>query len=161
MRNPFRSNHTTTTSMGVLDAGGEDARSERDDRGCGGRLVSVGVFVGLEACWRCRQPTGVIVGVDVPGVGPVPIDDVLTAAFGSPTLDQWRASRGIGVVRRRASKTAQRVNMSQGCRNCDVLLGTFFLQDAFAALESEGVLDEHRVDDVVIDAAIVASWLDE
>ena len=158
MRNPFRSNHTIT---GVLDAGGENVRSERDEQGCGGGLVSVGVFVAVETCWRCRQPTGVIVGVDVPGVGPVPIDDVLTEAFGSPALDQWRASRGIGAVRRRASKTAQRVYMSQGCRNCDVLLGTFFLQETFIGLEADGVLDEHRVDDVTIDAAIVARWLDE
>ncbi|MGQ5524142.1 competence protein CoiA [Chitinimonas sp. PSY-7] len=94
------------------------------------------------ACWQCKQQTRTVLEVEfgmaarLPGYENISaqlydferLDDggaFLAAAFPKKLL--WQ--HGIGVIKRRYSRTAGKSYLSNGCFHCDVLQGRFFDQE--------------------------------
>lgn len=87
-----------------------------------------------DSCWQCRAKVRGIVGVLVEpgatsdGSGFVPFDEVaerLAASLDSRTL----AARRIGELRHRDSPGVEGGYLSNGCIDCDALIGRFQLED--------------------------------
>jgi hypothetical protein len=104
-----------------------------------GRLPATLLVVG-DSCWSCRAPVRAIVGVLVDprltedGSGFLALADVdriLLAVVEAGVL----AERGIGALRHRASPGVQGGYVSNGCAQCDALIGRFRVDD---------LLSEHR-----------------
>jgi hypothetical protein len=102
----------------------------------GGPVIRARVLAITDRCWSCRSKARGIVGVlvDVPdGEAFVSFTDVaecLAVSVDSRVL----AARGIGEVRHRDSPGIAGGYVSNGCPECDVLIGRIFLED---------LLDEH------------------
>ena len=104
-----------------------------------GRLPATLLVVG-DTCWSCRAPVRAIVGVLVdPGLTQdasgflalADVDRILMAVVDSTAL----AERGIGALRHRAGPGVQGGYVSNGCAQCDALIGRFRVDD---------LLCEHR-----------------
>jgi hypothetical protein len=102
----------------------------------GGPLIRARVLAITDRCWSCRSKArgivGVLVGVS-DGEAFVSFTDVaecLAVSVDSRVL----AARGIGHLRHRDSPGIEGGYVSNGCPECDVLIGRIFLED---------LLDEH------------------
>jgi hypothetical protein len=102
-----------------------------------GRILTV-----EDRCWQCRSKVRAIVGVLVDARlttdknGFLPFDAVgqqLAAALGRRTL----AARRIGELKHRESPGVPGGYLSNGCIECDALIGRFHLED---------LLHEHLMD---------------
>jgi hypothetical protein len=98
------------------------------------------VLVVRDTCWSCRAPVQAIVGVLVaPGLTDdgsgflalADLDRILLAAVDPEAL----AGLGIGALRHRHSPGVQGGYVSNGCAQCDALIGRFRVDD---------LLGEHR-----------------
>lgn len=101
-----------------------------------GKVVPASVFCDVTSCWKCRRSTTAVVsivldiGAKIRGHKAVPLtiyafegsEEALSALIPS---DQ-RKKAGIGVIKRRYSKTVGQPYLSNGCCHCDALLGRFF-----------------------------------
>ena len=105
-----------------------------------GRLPATLLVVG-DTCWSCRAPVRAIVGVLVdPGLTEdrsgflalADVDRILMAVVDAGTL----ARLGIGALRHRSSLGVQGGYVSNGCPQCDALIGRFRADD---------LLSEHRM----------------
>ena len=105
-----------------------------------GRLPATLLVVG-DTCWSCRAPVRAIVGVLVdPGLTEdrsgflalADVDRILMAVVDAGTL----ARLGIGALRHRPSPGVQGGYVSNGCPQCDALIGRF---------RADGLLSEHRM----------------
>jgi competence protein CoiA len=94
-------------------------------------------------CWRCKEMTGIIIGLNfvasriLPGCPDIPTtiyklaeqlpkgNEVVMAMLPARLLN----SHGIGAIRPRYSKTASRAYMSNGCVHCDAIQGRFYEHD--------------------------------
>jgi hypothetical protein len=94
-----------------------------------GRLLTV-----EDRCWQCRSKVRAVVGVAVDpaltgdGRGFLPFDEVaeaIAAAVDPRTL----AARRIGELRHRESPGVPGGYLSNGCIECDALIGRFHLED--------------------------------
>ena len=105
-----------------------------------GRLPATLLVVG-DTCWSCRAPVRAIVGVLVdPGLtedrsGFLALADVDRILMAVVDLDDL-AERGIGALRHRSSPGVQGGYVSNGCPQCDALIGRFHVDD---------LLSEHRM----------------
>jgi hypothetical protein len=108
-----------------------DRRGRREPRGApvDGRLLTV-----EDRCWQCRSKVRAIVGVCVdPGMtsdskGFLPFDAVgpqLARVVDERTL----AARRIGPLKHRESPGVPGGYLSNGCVECDALIGRFHLED--------------------------------
>jgi hypothetical protein len=95
----------------------------------GGRLLTV-----ADRCWQCRSKVRAIVGVQVAaeltgdGKGFLPFDAVAVQL--ADTLDRRAlAARRIGELKHRESPGVPGGYLSNGCIECDALLGRFHLED--------------------------------
>jgi hypothetical protein len=90
-------------------------------------------------CWRCRRSTTILIGITVHHprcgeIGYVSASDAGVLGRFMREVDPDVLKRlGLGVIKRRYSRTAEDTYLSQGCAHCDALLGSFFIQE----LESE------------------------
>ena len=113
---------------------------ERRDEALGneprGRLPGTLLVVG-DTCWSCRAPVRAIVGVLVdPGLTEdrsgflalADVDRILMAVVDAGAL----AERGIGALRHRRSPGVQGGYVSNGCPQCDALIGRFRVDDLLA-----------------------------
>jgi hypothetical protein len=107
-------------------------RPSRTAPALGAQRVRVAAIT--DCCWQCRAKVRGIVGVLVePGQSPdgtgfVPFDDVaeqLAASLDFRTL----AARRIGELRHRDSPGVEGGYLSNGCIDCDALIGRFQLED--------------------------------
>ena len=105
-----------------------------------GRLPATLLVVG-DTCWSCRAPVRAIVGVlvdpalteDRSGfLALADVDRILMAVVDRGTL----AGLGIAALRHRASPGVQGGYVSNGCAQCDALIGRFRVDD---------LLSEHRM----------------
>ena len=101
-----------------------------------GRLPATLLVVG-DTCWSCRAPVRAIVGVLVdPGLTEdrsgflalADVDRILMAVVEADDL----AELGIGALRHRPSPGVQGGYVSNGCPQCDSLIGRFHVDDLFA-----------------------------
>ena len=116
-----------------------------------GRLPATLLVVG-DTCWSCRAPVRAIVGVLVdPGLTEdrsgflalADVDRILLAVVDSGAL----AERGIGALRHRHSPGVQGGYVSNGCPECDALIGRFRVDDLLAEhVAIGGVLTDLAVD---------------
>jgi hypothetical protein len=104
-----------------------------------GRLPATLLVVG-DTCWSCRAPVRAIVGVlvdpalteDRSGfLALADVDRILMAVVDGGAL----AELGIGALRHRPSPGVQGGYVSNGCPQCDALIGRFRVDD---------LLSEHR-----------------
>jgi hypothetical protein len=98
-----------------------------------GRLPATLLVVG-DTCWSCRAPVQAIVGVLVdPGLTEdrsgflalADVDRILMAVVDPGQL----AELGIGALRHRPSPGVQGGYVSNGCPECDALIGRFRVDD--------------------------------
>ncbi len=108
--------------------------SRRDVAGFHQRVVGARVATVEDRCWQCRSKVRAIVGVILdPEVAPeggafLPFDEVvpqLAAAVDHRAL----ATRRIGALRHRDSPGVAGGYLSNGCIECDALIGRFRLED--------------------------------
>ena len=105
-----------------------------------------------DVCWACRAPVRAIVGVlvdralteDRSGfLALADVDRILLAVLDEGAL----AERGIGVLRHRHSPGVQGGYVSNGCPECDALVGRFRVDDLLAEhLALGGALADLAVD---------------
>jgi hypothetical protein len=105
-----------------------------------------------DTCWSCRAPLRAIVGVlvdrnlteDRSGfLALADVDRILLAVLDSGAL----AERGIGALRHRHSPGVQGGYVSNGCPECDALIGRFRVDDLLAEhVALGGVLTDLAVD---------------
>jgi hypothetical protein len=105
-----------------------------------------------DTCWSCRAPVRAIVGVlvdrnlteDRSGfLALADVDRILLAVVDSGAL----AERGIGALRHRHSPGVQGGYVSNGCPECDALIGRFRVDDLLAEhVAIGGVLTDLAVD---------------
>jgi len=94
-----------------------------------------------DTCWSCRAPVRAIVGVLVDRSltedrsGFLALADVDRILMAVVDLDDL-AERGIGALRHRSSPGVQGGYVSNGCPQCDALIGRFHVDD---------LLSEHRM----------------
>jgi hypothetical protein len=111
-----------------------------------GRLPATVLAVG-DSCWSCRAPLRAIVGVLVdPGLTEDRSGYLALADVDSDAL----ARHGIGPLRHRSSPGVQGGYVSNGCPQCDALIGRFHVDD---------LLSEHRMaggtlDDLAVDLTV-------
>jgi hypothetical protein len=102
----------------------------------GTALTQARVLTMTERCWCCRSKVRAVVGVLVEmsaGHRFVPFEDVAETLAG--TADpRTLAARGIGPLRHRESPGIPGGYISNGCVECDTLIGRLALDD---------MLDEH------------------
>ena len=113
--------------------GHRDQRRGNDVEGAApGTLLAVG-----DTCWSCRAPVQAIVGVlvdraltaDRSGfLALADVDRILLAVVDEGAL----AERGIGALRHRHSPGVQGGYVSNGCPECDALVGRFRVDDLLA-----------------------------
>lgn len=102
----------------------------------GSSTAQARVLAITDRCWKCRAKVRGVVGVLVDtSVGPhfvsfTEVADALAISTDARTL----ASRGIGALRHRDSPGIQGGYISNGCVECDELVGRILLDD---------LLDEH------------------
>ena len=117
-----------------------ERRTKRWGNGRRGRLPATLLVVG-DTCWSCRALVRAIVGVLVDPdltegrsgfLALADVDRILMAVVDAGTL----ARRGIGALRHRPSPGVQGGYVSNGCSQCDVLIGRFRVDD---------LLSEHRM----------------
>jgi hypothetical protein len=100
----------------------------------GGPTVRARVASVTDSCWQCRSKVRAVVGVLVDpaathdGTGFLPFDDV--SAELAATLDpRTLAARRIGEIKHRDSPGVAGGYVSNGCIECDALIGRFALED--------------------------------
>jgi hypothetical protein len=141
-----------TNRWGPSGGRGEQ-QGRRRRRGTGvprGRLPASLLAVG-DTCWACRAPVRAIVGVLVdPGLTAdrsgflalADVDRILMAVVEPGAL----AEHGIGALRHRSSPGVQGGYVSNGCPECDALIGRFRTDDLLAEhLAVGGVLADLAV----------------
>ena len=116
-----------------------------------------------DTCWSCRAPVRAIAGVlverglteDRSGFLPLAdVDRILMAVLDSATL----AERGIGALRHRHSPGVQGGYVSNGCPECDALVGRFRVDDLLSDhLAAGGALADLAVD-VTVDLLADRVW---
>lgn len=107
-------------------------RSSRTTPAAGADRVRVAAIT--DSCWQCRGKVRGIVGILVDptatpdGTGFVAFDDVAEQL--ARTLDaRTLAARRIGELRHRNSPGVEGGYLSNGCIDCDALIGRFQLED--------------------------------
>jgi hypothetical protein len=123
-----RGHLTVLPGAATRDARGP-APSRADEPAVPARLAVV-----VDRCWQCRGKVRGVVGVLVDpertadGTGFLPFDDVAAELAGR--LDpRALQGRGIGELRHRDSPGVAGGYVSNGCIDCDALIGRFQLQD--------------------------------
>jgi hypothetical protein len=137
-------------------------RDRRPGGGRGGRLPATLLAVD-DVCWSCRAPARAIVGVlvdraltaDRSGfLALAEVDRILLAVLDDGAL----AKRGIGALRHRHSPGVQGGYVSNGCPECDALVGRFRVEDLLAEhLALGGVLADLAVD-ITVDLLGEGVW---
>jgi len=131
----------------------EKVGGRRRRRGGGPRGRLPATLLALDdTCWSCRAPVRAIVGVlverglteDRSGFLPLAdVDRILMAVLDPGAL----ARRGIGALRHRHSPGVQGGYVSNGCPECDALVGRFRVDDLLADhLAVGGALADLAVD---------------
>jgi hypothetical protein len=127
-----------------------------------GRLPATLLVVG-DTCWSCRAPVRAIVGVLVdPGLTEdrsgflalADVDRILMAVVDAAAL----AERGIGALRHRASPGVQGGYVSNGCAQCDALIGRFRVDDLLCEHRAAGVSVADLAVDVTVDLLCDHVW---
>jgi hypothetical protein len=112
------------------------ASQETPQQQGGTALTRARVLTMTERCWCCRSKVRGVVGVLVEmsaGHRFVPFQDV-AETLASSAEPRTLAARGIGPLRHRDSPGVQGGYISNGCVECDTLIGRLALDD---------MLDEH------------------
>jgi hypothetical protein len=119
-----------SAAVGRAEALGHRRRRGSEPRG---RLPATLLVVG-DTCWSCRAPVRAVVGVLVdPGLTEdrsgflalADVDRIVMAVVDPGQL----AELGIGALRHRPSPGVQGGYVSNGCPECDALIGRFRLDD--------------------------------
>jgi hypothetical protein len=112
---------------GSREAAGAPARAD-------GPAVPARLAVVVDRCWQCRTKVRGVVGVLVEpartadGTGFLPFDDV-AAELARRVDARALQKRGIGELRHRDSPGVAGGYLSNGCIDCDALIGRFQLED--------------------------------
>ena len=129
-------NGVTRPRLTVVGGSGGAARRERAPapKNPGEAVVRARLAAVTDRCWQCRTKVRGVVGVLVDpartpdGSGFLAFDDVaeMLAEYVDPRA---LARRGIGELRHRDSPGVAGGYVSNGCIECDALIGRFQLQD--------------------------------
>ncbi len=132
-----------------------ERRAKRRGNEPRGRLPATLLVVG-DTCWSCRAAVRAIVGVLVdPGLTEdrsgflalADVDRILMAVVDAAAL----AERGIGALRHRASPGVQGGYVSNGCAQCDALIGRFRVDDLLCEHRAAGGSLADLAVDVTVD----------
>ena len=127
-----------------------------------GRLPATLLAVG-DTCWSCRAPVRAIVGVLVdPGLTEdrsgflalATVDRILIAVVDAGAL----AKLGIGALRHRASPGVQGGYVSNGCPQCDALIGRFRVDDLLCEHRAAGGTLADLAVEVTVDLLADGVW---
>ena len=108
-----------------------------------GPTVAAGVVFLPERCYRCGAPTasvaGVLIDSDLGGDadGYIPLGEIggyLVQLLPREMLDSF----GVGSVGFRCSSVRPEGYIANGCRNCDTIMGEFYLEEALTEYLDEG-----------------------
>ena len=122
--------------VGTPQGGSGQPNGDVDGRLSGATSTRARVLAITDRCWKCRAKVRGVVGVLVDtSAGPnfvsfTEVAEVLAHSADPRTL----AARGIGALRHRDSPGIQGGYVSNGCVQCDALIGRINLDD---------MLDEH------------------
>ncbi|AGL15150.1 hypothetical protein [Actinoplanes sp. N902-109] len=95
-----------------------------------GETVKVTVRGLTMSCWKCHQPTTVVVGLHLASAVDgdlITCDDEQALATAVELLS---ATGNVGLTRPikvRTSRTARTTSLTNGCQHCDALQGNFFI----------------------------------
>jgi hypothetical protein len=127
-----------------------------------GRLPATLLVVG-DTCWSCRAPVRAIVGVLVdPGLTEdrsgflalADVDRILMIVVEPGAL----AELGIGALRHRPSPGVQGGYVSNGCPQCDVLIGRFRVDDLLCEHRAAGGAPAELAVDLTVDLLADRVW---
>ena len=139
-----------------------EGRAKRRGNEPRGRLPATLLVVG-DTCWSCRAPVRAIVGVLVDphltedGSGFLALADVdriLMAVVDAGAL----AERGIGALRHRASPGVHGGYVSNGCAQCDALIGRFRVDDLLCEHRAAGGTLADLAVEVTVDLLADGVW---
>lgn len=108
-----------------------------------GRVMPLEVETATIPCWRCKKPTGIVMGLNFAASRILPFHpDIPTTIYalsddlpgGEATVMSMLPANllrqyGIGTIKPRYSKTTGEEYLSNGCIHCDALQGRFFEHD--------------------------------
>ena len=108
-------------------------------------MLAINVYVDVVECWRCHKSSPVVIGFDNPATGcPQAVDERFVDALAEVKYRSFRTEVGLGVLKRRWSRTAGVSYWSQGCASCDALFGGFPLRElSLRHIEHSRVLRLH------------------
>jgi hypothetical protein len=127
-----------------------------------GRLPATLLVVG-DTCWSCRAPVRAIVGVLVDSrltgdrsgfLALADVDRILMAVVEPGAL----AELGIGALRHRPSPGVQGGYVSNGCPQCDALIGRFRADDLLCEHRASGGTLADLAVDVTVDLLGDGVW---
>ena len=127
-----------------------------------GRLPATLLVVG-DTCWSCRARVRAIIGVLVdPGLTEdrsgflalADVDRILMAVVDAGAL----AKLGIGALRHRASPGVQGGYVSNGCPQCDALIGRFRVDDLLGEHRARGATLAELAVDLTVDLLADGVW---
>ena len=100
-----------------------------------GAKAIVRIQSGVLGCWKCGAVTRIVTFIEV-FVGPHRFQLTVPDLNDFPDLlascqDRIPKGSDIGVIKPRYSRTLERSYMSNGCYDCDALIGEFFEHDAW------------------------------
>ena len=120
--------------------------------------VAVWLLTGVQACWRCGDSSGVMLGVDVAGVGVVDAGEDLCEQLAGAEWVPVCERLGLGVLKPRWSKTAGRSYWSQGCGTAmRFLVSGRFVRRSTRPLANAGTASD-GVGPISLPIWIVAPW---
>ena len=103
------------------------------------RTISFGIETGVMTCWKCNALTRIVTGVSG-RAGPHSLffqlqEDGCTATLAKLIRECTRLRTDIGTVKSRYSHTLGHSYLSNGCVQCDALIGQFYEHDAWDVQE--------------------------
>ena len=112
-----------------------------------GAKAIVRIQSGVLGCWKCGVVTRIVTCIEV-FVGPHRFQLTVLDLNDFPDLlascqDRIPKGSSIGVIKPRYSKTQERNYMSNGCYDCDALIGEFLENDAWH--DEEATLAEFQI----------------
>lgn len=95
-------------------------------------LVKIGLVIDSVNCWRCKQISNYILGVEIVFDDKylefnTSIDQKIIELFDQDLLREYK----LGKKKKRYSRTMQTSYLSDGCYHCDALFGDYYLRKEF------------------------------
>ena len=103
------------------------------------RTITCGIETGVMECWKCHALTRIVTGLSG-RIGPhtsfINVQEASSVPKLAELLHKTTALRtDIGIVKERFSHTLEQSYLSNGCSECDALIGRFYEHEAYCVQE--------------------------